>query len=715
MDQSVSPPLEKIKECIEHEQSFVLQGGAGSGKTETLKRTVNFCSVNFPNKKIVCITHTNKAVDEIINRVGSEIEVSTIHSFVSYLVKPYKRNLLQLLPELFCLPFFEVLSIDHYNGDDTVRKTEEHKRFKALHESFVNRHSIVLQKDAEKVTGKREYDKDPSSFNLALNTDIEELNKAIREAIKKHHFNDVFYNDTPFDSFKNATFGHDGLIKIAALLFSQYSNIGKIVRDRYDCIFIDEYQDTDENIIDSLVYSTPDEGLTIGLFGDSEQAIYDDGIGSAKRLIDEGVLTLIEKEDNYRCSPQVVEVANKFRTDGLVQKVALKEINGITETAEERAGSATFYYSIKPQAPVKPPLPKKGDSDELKSAYQIAKVRYEQELDEYKLDLSRRLEDLTALAQDDIGEHVLLKLPNKSVARDANFGNLYELFGGRFRDTREELKKQLSRLQFGQLAEILQLFNLSTTDNRSYNRLIRLLKKQGFFIKTKQDKRELHCILKDLSSSDEAAYSVMERAIAAGLISLSESHQSYLKRKDNELERIDKDNNINTFKELQESGCNTKKQMCDHINQSDDVSLTVEMIEEQFDQLAKDVQSEKFYSGLFGSSISFKEILAFYKYEDDDSNFMTMHKTKGTGIENVVVVLDEFNWNKYDFGSCFRMQDDKRARQDLTRKLLYVACSRAKKNLRCIRLLNSNDEVKNIQSYFDNCMEVNLDENTTHL
>ncbi|MBT2785495.1 MULTISPECIES: ATP-dependent helicase [unclassified Halomonas] len=707
MDQPVTPPFEKIKECIELEQSFVLQGGAGSGKTETLKRTVSFCSELFSDKKVVCITHTNKAVDEIIDRVGVGVEVSTIHSFVNALVKPYKRNLLKLLPELFCLPLFEELGGAHYN-DDKTRKNEEHKRFKKSHELLTNRRSIVTQEDTPNVTGKREYDKDPSSYNNALNKDIEQLNETIRDALKAHHFNDVFYNETPFDSFKNATFGHDGLIKIAALLFSQYSNIGKIIRDKYDYIFIDEYQDTDEKIINSLIYHAPNKGLTIGLFGDSEQAIYEDGIGSARKLIDDEQLMLIEKEDNYRCSSQVIDVANKFRSDGLIQKVGLKEVDGILEDPDEREGEAIFYYSIKPPAPVKPTKPKKTDSDEVNSAYETDRAKYDLRLEEYKLDISRRLADLTAYAQADIGEHVLLKLPNKSVARDANFGNLYELFDGRFRDTREEIKKQLDRLQFGQLAEIIQLFNSSSTDNRSYNKLIGLLKKQGFVIKTKQDKRELYHMLDELSSSDEAAYSVIEQAVEAGLISLSESHQSYLKRKDKELERISEDNDISAFKKLLEYGFSTKKQMCDYLGENDDVDLTAEVVEEKYDQLTKDVKSEVFFSGLFGSELEFKEVLAFFKYENDDSNFMTMHKTKGTGIENVVVVLDEFNWNKYDFGSCFRAEDDNPARQALTRKLLYVACSRAKKNLRCVRLLNELGEVKNISNYFDNCVSVNL-------
>jgi DNA helicase-2/ATP-dependent DNA helicase PcrA len=709
MDKPVIDPLDIIKECIRNAQSFVLQGGAGSGKTETLKRTVGFCSEYFPNKKIVCITHTNKAVDEIIDRVGSEVEVSTIHSFIGGLVKQYKRNLLKYLPELFCLPLFEELCIDHYGGDDQARKAGEHKRYKALHETLASRRSIVLQKVTKKVTGKREYDKDPSSFNSELNDGIQELNDAIRESISQHHYKDVAYNDTPFDSFKNATFGHDGLIKIASILFSKYPNIGKIVRDKYDFIFIDEYQDSDEKILESLIYSTPVDGLTIGLFGDSEQAIYDDGIGSAKRFIDDGCLKLIEKEDNYRCSPQVIEVANKFRSDGLVQKVGLKSVDGRLEEPEEREGEVIFYYSIKPPLPEKPTSPKRGDSNEIKSKYLIAREKFDLEMEGYKLDLSRRLEELTSIAKADIGPHVLLKLPNKSVARDANFGNLYDLFDAKFRDAREEMKKQLNRLQFGQLSEILRLFGKSSEDIRSYNKLIGLLKKQGFSIKNKKDKRELYRMLEEFSMSGESAYVVMEKAIDAGLISLSDSHKSYLTRRDRELERFVEDAAFSAFKKLLKHGYNTKKQMCDYLAENDDADLAVDVVEERYEQIKKDVQSEEFFSGLFGKDIKFKEVLAFFKYENDDSNFMTMHKTKGTGIENVVVVLDEFNWNKYDFGSCFRVKDDNPSRQAVTKRLLYVACSRAKKNLRCVRLLDDSDEVKNISNYFDRCVNVNLD------
>lgn len=277
-------PLDQVKSCIEKGRSFVLQGGAGSGKTEILKRTVQFCAENYPEKQIVCITHTNKAVEEIVDRVGSGYEISTIHSFLNKLIKPYKKNIQKVLPELFCLPSFERLGLTEYGGDEKAQKAGEHKRFKKLHENLTSTRFTVLSEETAKVVGKREYDKDPKAHNLVLNNQIEDLNDNILNSIKEHHHREVAYNETPFNNFKKVTFGHDGLIKISFLLFSNYLNLGKIVRDKYDCIFIDEYQDTDEQIIRSLIYNTPDDrAITVGLFGDSEQAIYEDGIGSAKK------------------------------------------------------------------------------------------------------------------------------------------------------------------------------------------------------------------------------------------------------------------------------------------------------------------------------------------------------------------------------------------------------------------------------------------------
>ncbi|NML72194.1 AAA family ATPase [Chryseobacterium sp. RP-3-3] len=109
MDSKITP-IEQIKQIIDDNQNaekefknFVLQGGAGSGKTESLKQILEYITQNYPDKKGVCITLTNVAVDEIKARVGenNNFVVSTIHSFLNDLIKNYKKNIHEVIFEIF--------------------------------------------------------------------------------------------------------------------------------------------------------------------------------------------------------------------------------------------------------------------------------------------------------------------------------------------------------------------------------------------------------------------------------------------------------------------------------------------------------------------------------------------------------------------------------------------------------------------------------------
>lgn len=63
--------IEKIKECIDNERSWIFDSGAGAGKTYSLIETLKYIVVTnerklkFNNQKVICITYTNVAADEI--------------------------------------------------------------------------------------------------------------------------------------------------------------------------------------------------------------------------------------------------------------------------------------------------------------------------------------------------------------------------------------------------------------------------------------------------------------------------------------------------------------------------------------------------------------------------------------------------------------------------------------------------------------------------
>lgn len=64
------------------------------------------------------------------------------------------------------------------------------------------------------------------------------------------------------------------------------------------------------------------EPSIVGFFGDSMQSIYDEGIGDIENYIKTGRVTKIEKKQNRRNPQKVIELANKLRTDGLMQQAS---------------------------------------------------------------------------------------------------------------------------------------------------------------------------------------------------------------------------------------------------------------------------------------------------------------------------------------------------------------------------------------------------------
>ena len=81
---------QEIYNCIDNYKSFCFDAGAGAGKTYALQETITYILENYFGKitrktqKILCITYTNEAKNEIINRIGrnSEVIVTTIHDFL---------------------------------------------------------------------------------------------------------------------------------------------------------------------------------------------------------------------------------------------------------------------------------------------------------------------------------------------------------------------------------------------------------------------------------------------------------------------------------------------------------------------------------------------------------------------------------------------------------------------------------------------------------
>ncbi len=103
---------------------------------------------------------------------------------------------------------------------------------------------------------------------------------------------------------------HDDVILLTSKLFDD-PKFRLVFAARFPVVFIDEYQDTNQQFAQSIVTHFIDKSSTplIGLFGDGWQKIYGTGAGN----IQSSNLREIGKKANFRSSKQVVESLNRIR------------------------------------------------------------------------------------------------------------------------------------------------------------------------------------------------------------------------------------------------------------------------------------------------------------------------------------------------------------------------------------------------------------------
>ena len=135
-------------------KSFRVEAGAGSGKTYSLYKVVEWIDNNKAkefsrkNRQVACITYTNTAVDFIKSRIssGSSIIPSTIHNFAWGNIKNFKSTLFIGVEELELFPsdcdISEIQSVTYDLGVRYVQNNELH----LVHDDVIKLFSWFLDK-----------------------------------------------------------------------------------------------------------------------------------------------------------------------------------------------------------------------------------------------------------------------------------------------------------------------------------------------------------------------------------------------------------------------------------------------------------------------------------------------------------------------------------------------------------------------------------------
>lgn len=269
----------QITQCLVESQSFSVVAGAGSGKTtslvEALKkiRELHGKALRQTGQKVVCITYTNRAVDVISSRLKFDdlFLISTLHGFLWGEISRFQNDIREALRAKI-IPYH-------------LAKAEEKNSGKATKTAL---------KAKEKV--------DRLTAALATLDDI----------------SDFKYTEAASSNYSLGIINHDDMIDVAAHLISTKPILRKAMGFKFPYIFVDEAQDTFENVVEALNAICEGDGLPmVGYFGDPMQQIYDKRAGSFSGP--EGSVQ-ITKTENFRCSTNVLELLNAFRKD--VQQTA---------------------------------------------------------------------------------------------------------------------------------------------------------------------------------------------------------------------------------------------------------------------------------------------------------------------------------------------------------------------------------------------------------
>lgn len=347
--------LIQIYKCLDKKESLIFSAGAGAGKTyaliESLKHLVEKYKKQFKNhnQRVICITYTNVATTEVKERLGnsSMVVVSTIHERIWDLIHKYKKELVQIhkekLEEEIEILKQRIETESKYQRycDLNPSEQEEFKNIMFKHKALFNKHygdPAPRFKDAFKdlLANFEGILRNANNFKSIVGTiykisNDEECLDAIARGEKE-------YTTIKYTSFFNTDqlhkmrISHDTLLEYGYKIIKQYDVLKQMIIDKYPFVFIDEYQDTDEHVVNimSILQEYAEKqsrSFCVGYFGDTAQSIYEKGVGKRITEIHKG-LAVINKEFNRRSAKEVIDVANKIRNYDIVQRSIYEDCEG---------------------------------------------------------------------------------------------------------------------------------------------------------------------------------------------------------------------------------------------------------------------------------------------------------------------------------------------------------------------------------------------------
>lgn len=277
---------------IKKNNKHLINAPAGSGKTTYIREYLKNICFNEPMSKILCITYTNRAVDELKKDLdSSNITVSTIHSFINDLISPFycHKEAIALYWEMYGTKINE--RIANVTEDKYINESNQFyiKKYGELTENTVRKNLVALS-----------------------------------------------YGETPFTSLYTGKLSHDDLIVFANRLIKKYPVLLRKIGDKYSYIFIDEYQDTSAYVLDIFYDAVKErDNIELYLLGDRMQQIYRNYDGSFEEKLKE-FDSSEQLKTNYRSIEKIVSILNKIYNDHSFLQEPSENNIGVTPDIDPR-------------------------------------------------------------------------------------------------------------------------------------------------------------------------------------------------------------------------------------------------------------------------------------------------------------------------------------------------------------------------------------------
>jgi DNA helicase-2/ATP-dependent DNA helicase PcrA len=283
------------REAVEHGEGPLLIGaGAGSGKTRTLtQRVIHLIRQGIPPERIIAITFTNKAADEIKRRIYAELPkdkvgqlpfLGTFHSFGARILREEAR----MLGRTARFTIF-----DNNDSLRIIKKVLTRLNMNALRHTASKTEHMISRTKSELIN-------------------LDELNEEDR----------AIFTAYEAELKANNAFDFDDLIEKPVRLFQTNPKILERHRERYSYILVDEFQDVNRTEY-ILVKFLAANHRNLNVVGDDQQSIYRFRGADFRNFLDFEKdwpeTKVVNLGENYRSSGAIVRASygviknNKFQ------------------------------------------------------------------------------------------------------------------------------------------------------------------------------------------------------------------------------------------------------------------------------------------------------------------------------------------------------------------------------------------------------------------